>query len=149
LDIHTLLYAAFMLMIGVQTLMFGAFVQVYSRVSGLKPMSPRVQKLLRPASLELGVFLGVVFLVMGAFGTISSLIDWKGQGFVHMDPQVGFRKVIPSTTLIFIGMQVIVSSFFMGVLKLGLPTRASTGQHIVTTSRADDPKSSQDGDASS
>ncbi len=146
LDIHTLLYAAFMLLIGVQTLMFGAFVQVYSRVTGMRPMSSFVEKLLKPASLELGLVLGGALFLLGMFGTVSSLLDWKSQGFVHMDPQVGFRKVIPSTTLIFIGIQVIVSSFFMGVLKLGVTALPSGGRHVSSTTRDEEASRSPTGD---
>ena len=97
--------------------MFGAFVEVYSRLSGFKPISPRIEKVLRPASLKLGIAVGCSAILVGVLGTLSSVLDWREQGVVYMDPEVGLRKVIPSTTLTFIGIQGIVSSFFMGVLK--------------------------------
>ncbi len=119
-DIHTLLYAAFMVLLGAQCLMFGAFVHVYSRVAGLKPMSSPLERLLKPASLELGVLAGITLVVAGLLGTISGVLDWSVQGFVYMDPRNGFRKIVPSTALMFLGVQVMISSFFMGVLKIGI-----------------------------
>jgi hypothetical protein len=120
LDIHTMLYAAFALMIGVQCVMFGAFVQVYSSATGLKALSPRAEKLLKPIQLEAGVAAGLAMIALGLCGTVSTVAIWSAEDFRHMDPQQGFRVVIPSATLIFLGLQVILSSVFMSVLKLGL-----------------------------
>lgn len=126
LDIHTMLYGSFALLIGAQCLMFGAFVRIYSRIAGLQSFSPRLERLLKPLPLELGVCAGVL-LLLGVFGTVSSVMDWSANHFRLMNPQQGLRTVIPSTTTLFLGLQIIVSSFFMSVLKMGVPHEAEPG----------------------
>jgi glycosyltransferase involved in cell wall biosynthesis len=128
LDIHTMLYAAFAVMIGVQCLMFGAFVHVYSSTTGFKAMSPRLERLVKPISLELGVLVGMTLMGLGVAGTLASMAAWGAEGFRHMNPQQGFRTVIPSATLLFVGLQVLIASFFMSVLKLGLRRIPSSHQ---------------------
>lgn len=137
LDIHTMLYGSFALLIGAQCLMFGAFVRIYSRVAGLQPFSPRLERLLKPLPLELGVCSGVLLLLLGIFGTISSVMDWSVNHFRLMNPQQGLRTVIPSTTALFLGLQIIVSSFFMSVLKMGVPHEDEPGP-VTPSASADE-----------
>jgi hypothetical protein len=61
----------------------------------------------------------MAFIMLGLAGTLFSIATWSTEDFRHMDPQQGFRVVIPSATLLFLGLQVLFSSFFMSVLKLG------------------------------
>lgn len=127
LDIHTLLYGSFALLIGAQCLMFGAFVRLYSRVAGLQPLAPGVERLLKPLPLELGVCAGLLLLALGIIGTISSVMEWSTHHFRLMNPQHGLRTVIPSTTALFLGLQIIISSFFMSVLKMGVQQEGESG----------------------
>jgi hypothetical protein len=44
--------------------------------------------------------------------------NWEIRGFGHLDPQQSLRIVVPSTTLMILGMQIMFSSFLLSILQL-------------------------------
>lgn len=115
-DIHTLLYAAASIIVGFQTVTFSVFTKVFAISEGLLPEDRRFSQTLRCVSLELGLIVGGILLLIGLSGSIWALNSWSAQLFGSLNPSQIMRIVIPSITCLSLSCQIIFSSFFLSVL---------------------------------
>lgn len=115
-DIHTLLYASMAVIIGFQSIAFSVLSKVYAVSEGLIPDDPRVSKALRVFAPEVGLVIGTILFVIGLAGSIFAFRVWGLQSFGPLDPQTTMRAVIPAGVLVALGVQTILSSFFLGLL---------------------------------
>ena len=118
LDVHTLLYGALLLMLGYQSVIFAVFTKVFAISEGLLPEDPRLEKHLSEVSLEKGLICGGLALLLGIAGSIFAVVNWEMTGFGGLNPSETLRVVIPSVTAIALGFQTMLSSLFLGVLRL-------------------------------
>ncbi|HEY0367907.1 MAG TPA: glycosyltransferase family 2 protein [Pyrinomonadaceae bacterium] len=118
LDIHTFLYAAMAIVIGYQTVIFAIFTKVFAITEGLLPEDPRLKTLFDYIKLETGILAGVLLLVAGLGLSIYALSFWSATSFGPLDPSRTLRLVIPAVTLIALGLQTVLSSFFLSILGL-------------------------------
>lgn len=118
LDVHTLLYAAMAIVIGYQTVIFAIFTKVFAITEGLLPEDPRLKVLFRYVTLETGIVAGSLLFLAGMGLSIYGFTSWSATSFGPLDPSVTLRLVIPAVTLIMIGLQTILSSFFLSILGL-------------------------------
>jgi glycosyltransferase involved in cell wall biosynthesis len=118
LDIHTLLYAVVAMLVGFQTVVFALFAKVFAITAGLLPADPRLNKLFRVLTLEVGIGAGVVMLIAGLACALYSTFLWNAHGFGHMNPVYLMRVVACAVALIVMGVQVTLSSFFFSILGL-------------------------------
>jgi hypothetical protein len=116
--VHTLLYGALLLMLGYQSVIFAVFTKVFAISEGLLPEDPRLEKLLSEVSLEKGLICGGLALLLGIAGSIFAVVNWEMRGFGGLNPSETLRVVIPSVTAIALGFQTMLSSLFLGVLRL-------------------------------
>jgi glycosyltransferase involved in cell wall biosynthesis len=117
-DVHTLLYAALMILVGFQAVVFSILTKVFAINEGLLPVDPRLNRLLHFFKLEGGLVAGGLLLVVGLLGTILALRDWSLTTFGVLDPTVVLRLVIPAVLFLVLGCEVILASFFLSVLRL-------------------------------
>ncbi len=117
-DVHTFLYGAMAIIIGYQTVIFAIFTKVFAITEGLLPEDPRLTTLFRHIKLETGIIAGTLLLVAGFGLSIYALSFWGGTHFGPLDPSRTLRLVIPAATLITIGLQTVLSSFFLSILGL-------------------------------
>ncbi|MFQ5748773.1 MAG: glycosyltransferase family 2 protein [Planctomycetota bacterium] len=115
-DVHTLLYAAAMLIVGFQLVAFAVSSKVFAVRGGLLPPDPKLERFIRFFTLERGVITGVCLVLLGLAGTFLAVSEWGGTSFGDLDPGHTLRMVIPSVTALAIGVQLIFSSFFLGLL---------------------------------
>jgi hypothetical protein len=118
LDVHTLLYAALAVLVGVQAVGFAVFSKTFATAEGLLPESRRQRAFHRLVSLEAGLALGLALAAAGLAGSIHAVLGWRAESFGPLDPSRGLREVIPSVLALVLGIQVILSSFFLSVLRL-------------------------------
>ena len=117
-DVHTLLYAGIGMILGFQSVLFWLFSHVFAVSEGLRPPIPRLERLGRLLTLEVGLLVGAVCFLTGLGGSIYALLWWKHQGFGRLDYSTGLRLVIPSATLLALGFQTVLSTFFVSILAL-------------------------------
>jgi glycosyltransferase involved in cell wall biosynthesis len=117
-DVHTLLYSAAAIMVGYQSIIFAFFTKLFAISEGLLPEDPRLTKMFKYITLESGLIAGVVMIVGGLAASIYAVSLWKARFFGPLDPFHTLRIVIPASTLIVIGSQTVLSSFFLSVLGL-------------------------------
>jgi len=115
-DIHTLLFGSMMILIGFQSINFAAFSKAFAITEGLLPNDPRLDRLFKYITLEVGLAIGAL-LVVGGMGTwIFGLEYWHSRNFGALDPERTLRIVIPGLVSLTMGVQIILSSFLMSVL---------------------------------
>lgn len=117
-DVHTLLYAAIAIIIGFQAVTFAFFTKVFAISEKLLPEDPKVNKIFRYVTLETGLIVGVFLILIGIVGSILSLTIWRETAYGILDPSKTLRLVIPSLTCLTVGLQMVLSSFFLSVLAL-------------------------------
>src|SRR2546425_12707944 len=114
--VHTLVYAALAVIVGFQSVIFAIFTKVFAINERLLPEDPRMNKMFEYITLETGLIVGSVLLVAGLAGSVYAFTIWGERDFGLLDPTRTLRLVIPAFTAIALGIQVILSSFFLSVL---------------------------------
>jgi hypothetical protein len=117
LDIHSMLYASAGALLGMQLCLFSLFARVSAQAAGLLPRRPALDRLLRLLTLERGLLAGVVTALCGLLWSASAFWQWREAGFGALDPRVVMRDTIPAATLMVAGMEVMLASFLLSVLK--------------------------------
>ena len=119
LDIHTLMYTAGFVLLGFQFISFYIFTKLYTATHGLIPNQQKfLQRFSKYFKLERGIVLGLLLFAAGVYLNIKSFLYWKHTGFGNLDPVKVLRWVIPSVTLLLLGVQLIISCFYLGILSI-------------------------------
>jgi glycosyltransferase involved in cell wall biosynthesis len=117
-DVHTLLYAAIAVLIGFQAIIFAVFTKIFAISEGFLPEDPRLNRVFRFVTLEVGLVVGAALLLLGLAGSIYAFGAWGAGSFGPLEPSRTLRIIIPAITLLTLGCQVILSSFFLSILGL-------------------------------
>ncbi|MEP6542454.1 glycosyltransferase family 2 protein [Microcoleus vaginatus GB1-A2] len=117
-DVHTLLYGAIAILIGFQAVTFAFFTKIFAISEKFLPEDPKLNKIFRYVTLETGLIVGVTLILIGIVGSFLSLTIWSETAFGSLDPSKTLRLVIPSLTCLTVGLQMVLSSFFLSVLSL-------------------------------
>ncbi|MCR4414451.1 MAG: glycosyltransferase family 2 protein [Thermoguttaceae bacterium] len=112
LDVHTLLYATAAVLVGFQAVLFSVISKVFAMTAGLVPTTPRWRWLFRHVTLEAGLLVG------GLLGSCLAVGVWGSGSFGPIEPATMLRLVVPSAGAIVLGCQVLLSSFFLSMLRL-------------------------------
>ena len=117
-DVHTLLYAAVLTVIGVQSMMFWIFAKIYGERERIVPPDPWFREAVKIISVERGLIAGAVMLLAGVGLGLAALGLWTAQGFGPLLPSDTMRFVIPSATLCLLAFQMVYAAFFVSVLDI-------------------------------
>jgi hypothetical protein len=128
LDVHTLFFCAMAVLVGFQSLAFAVLSEAFARHYGLRPAGSRLLRLLRRVTLEAGLLGGGLCAMAGIVLSAWSWWYWRSRGFGDLDPRHVLRWVIPGGTLMAIGCQVVLVSFFLGVLQLAVRDERTRGR---------------------
>jgi len=115
-DVHTLVYASALTVVGYQAMLFAVFARIYAMTAGFLPGKPWIENLTERLSLEAGVLVGAALLVAGLAMSIVALREWGGSGFHHLDYRDTLRLVMPAATMLILGVQTVLASFFVSIL---------------------------------
>lgn len=119
LDIHTLAYAAFVCLVGLEAVTFYVVSTEYAYRRGMLPVRPDMLSRVFRIPLEYGIAAGLFLFLLGFAGALHSLLVWKAAHFKTLDPTHVMRLVIPAGLLMASGMQVVFSSFLISVFRIG------------------------------
>jgi len=115
-DYHTLLFGAMAILIGFQSINFAVFTKVFAITERLLPEDPRLNRMFRFITLETGLVLGALLILAGAATWIFGLGYWRSHHFGPLDPDKTLRIVIPGFVSLTLGIEIVLSSFFVSVL---------------------------------
>lgn len=141
-DVHTLLYASALSIIGTQIAFFWVLSQVAAARIGILPSLPRSLSWTTRLPLEYGLVTGFALALGGLLWALGAVISWADVGFSAIEPARVMRSAIPSVTLMVIGVELFFASFFLSVLRLepmrlgargfGLPLLAPSRGSVAT-----------------
>jgi glycosyltransferase involved in cell wall biosynthesis len=115
-DAHTLLFASLAILCGYQSIIFSIFTKTFAISEGLMPEDRRLTRLFEVITLERGLIIGAVTLVVGLMLLVAAINQWREASFGQLDYSHTMRWVIPGATLTAFGFQTILSSFFISIL---------------------------------
>ena len=118
-DYNTLLFGAMAILIGFESINFAAFTKLFAISERLLPEDPRLNKAFRYIKLETGLMVGAALMLLGATIWAVGLGYWRSHHFGPLDPDAALRIVIPGLVSLTLGIQIILSSFFLSVLGMG------------------------------
>jgi len=120
LDINTLMYASFLIVLGVQAILFSLFTYVFGVNADLLPKDNLTDKLIHSIGLEKGIVASLCMVFLGFVSSIGALLYWGENHFGNIDPVFSMRLVIPGAVLFTLGFQTFFASFFLSILNTKL-----------------------------
>ena len=118
LDIHTLLVASFLALIGYQLVLFAIFTKIFAIQSGFHQPYPLLESVSRYVTLEVGLAAGTLMVLVGVIALILAVASWGAVGFGTLNPSLTMREVIPAVVLLALGTQTVFASFFISILSI-------------------------------
>jgi glycosyltransferase involved in cell wall biosynthesis len=118
LDIHTLLVAGFLALVGYQLVLFAVFTKIFAIREGFHPPHPLLERLFRYVTLEVGLAAGALMVLVGLLALVIAVVSWTAAGFGNLDPTLTMREVIPAVVLMALGTQTVFASFFISILSI-------------------------------
>jgi len=120
LGLDTLIYFAFMIIVGFQSVLFTALSRVYAIQERLYPAGRAYRYVFRYIDLERGLIAGLLLFTGGMASTIYALVIWHRAGFGRLNIEHIARIVIPSGLAITLGIETILFSFFFSTLGINI-----------------------------
>lgn len=119
LDVHTFVYTSGLILLGFQFISFYFFSRLYAAVHQLWPGQEEfLRNFNHRFSLEKGIVAGLILIAVGFYLTLRSFLYWSNTHFGNIDPVIVLRWVIPSVALILLGVQLIISFFYLSFLTI-------------------------------
>ena len=119
LDLHTMIFGVIFTLMGAQILSIGAFAKVFSYAERFDKGSVSLKRSLRKVKLESGLLLGGVMFLAGFAGCAGITWKWAASGFGELHE---VRQILFWSMWLFLGVQVIFSSFFLSMLGISRGT---------------------------
>ncbi len=120
-SIGTLAVCAGLVLIGYQSVWFALLSKSFASREGLLPDDRRVDEFRRRFPLELGLGLSAMAVAVGLAGIVGAAAGWD---FQPLDPIRSMRVILPSVTILVLGLQTALCSLLLSIL--GLPSARPT-----------------------
>jgi hypothetical protein len=115
-DAHTLLFGTLFTICGYQSILFALFARTFAYTAGLLPPHPKLLRFYEVMDLEKGLLAAGTGMVAGVILLLLAINQWRLAGFGDLNYAKTMRLVIPGATLITLGFQTALSSFFISIL---------------------------------
>lgn len=119
LGIHTMMYMGAATILGTQLIVFAVLTKWVAVMAGLVPEPVWMTRWASSFKIENGLFIGLALLGGGLLWSLRLTLGWGRAGFGPLDPVETMRSVIPAATLMVLGMQAAMASFFAGAIHFG------------------------------
>ncbi len=119
LDVHTMVFGVIFTLLGAQILSIGAFAKVFSYAARFDRGTISLKRLLKRITLETGLLAGGLVFLAGLIGCVRITWGWAAGGF---GPLYQVRQILFWSTWLFLGIQIIFSSFFLSMLGISRET---------------------------
>ena len=116
-DIHSMLFMAGFVIIGLQIVLFKLLTDAYAVHSGLPTVSAQQKSWLKIITMERCALVGLILFTAGLCLSIISFHNWASTAYGELNPQLMMRRTIPAWTMLISGLQLISNGFFLGILQ--------------------------------
>ncbi len=117
LDLNSFLISIGFIMVGTQTMFFGILARIFSTNFGTLPTSKSVTRFANQFSLERGIILGILLLLVSLVGAFSLLGHWQGNSLASLDRDSALRISGIVVLTSGVGIQTLFASFFASMLQ--------------------------------
>lgn len=117
-DAHTLVFSNLMVLLGYQGILFSIFAKTFAISEGLHPPDPKLERLLRLASLERGLIAGGAAMLAGLGLLASVVVHWMAADFGSLDYASEMRAAVPGAMLTALGFETLLASFLISILRM-------------------------------
>lgn len=114
LDVHTLLIASLVILLGWQSLLMAALARIFAAHEAMMPPAPRLERWTVERGIVLAIALGLAGVAL--IGTVT--LRWWWTDFGDLAYPITMRLVIPGIMLVAIAFQALSASLFAGVLRM-------------------------------
>jgi glycosyltransferase involved in cell wall biosynthesis len=118
LSTGSLMASSMLLLVGIQLMSFAFFTKVFAVSEGLLPPNKTLLRIQKAVTLEWGMAFGLFLAAIGILLFGGALRNWQLVGFQALSLSENLHRIIPASTLIVSGTQILFGSFFIGVLGL-------------------------------
>jgi glycosyltransferase involved in cell wall biosynthesis len=115
LSIGTLAVCCGLVLIGYQSVWFAVLSKAFASREGLLPKDVRIDRFRRWFPLEAGLLFALAAVVAGIVGLAAAAAGWD---FKPLDPTRSMRRILPSVTVLVLGLQTALSSLLLSILAL-------------------------------
>jgi len=119
LDVHTMVFGVIFTLLGAQILSIGAFAKVFSYAARFDRGTISLKRMLKRVTLETGLLFGGLIFLAGFVGCAWIAWQWAASGF---GPLYQVRQILFWSMWLFLGIQIIFSSFFLSMLGISRET---------------------------
>jgi glycosyltransferase involved in cell wall biosynthesis len=117
LDIHTLYFCSIFLILALTFIQFYCIVNLYRKGLGLYTERGITRWVSENLNFERGLIFGMGSFLTGVIVNTAALYKWYLVSFQELDPGTIFRIIIPGGFLMVAGLQLVVFSFFVTMIK--------------------------------
>jgi hypothetical protein len=114
-SIGTLAVCCGLVLIGYQSVWFAVLSKAFASREGLLPRDVRIDRFRRRFPLEAGLLVAALAVLAGLGGLVAASVGWD---FKPLDPTRSMRRILPSVTVLVLGMETALSSLLLSVLAL-------------------------------
>jgi glycosyltransferase involved in cell wall biosynthesis len=114
-SIGTLAICCGLVLIGYQSVWFAVLSKAFASREGLLPRDVRIDRFRRRFPLEAALLVGALAVLAGLAGLVVASVGWD---FKPLDPTRSMRRILPSVTVLVLGMETALSSLLLSVLAL-------------------------------
>jgi hypothetical protein len=118
LGVDTLAYAAAAVLLGFQLVFFGVAAKVFAITEGLLPDDASFDRWFQYITLETGLLVGVLLVLVGIGIAVSSVVGWSHAGYGPLPPVAMMRRTLPAMLCLMLGTEICFASFFLSLLGL-------------------------------
>jgi hypothetical protein len=115
-DAHTLLFSSLFMICGYQSVIFALFARTFAITAGLLPPNRRLSRFYEIIDLEKGLAAAALAMTGGALLLLLAINQWRIAHFGDLIYATTMRLVIPGSTLLTVGFQTFLSSFFVSIM---------------------------------
>ncbi|MEJ6021467.1 glycosyltransferase family 2 protein [Ramlibacter sp. PS4R-6] len=116
--VHSLLYMAAAVILGVQLVQLAVLTKYFGVSSGIVPAPAWLERSRPLRTVETGLLVGGALFVLGLLLSLFIVLDWGATGFGALDPAFGMQVVIPAVSLMIVGMQAVAGALFAGAAEI-------------------------------
>ncbi len=117
-DVATMIYAASLVILGYQAVLFSLVTRYYATQRGLLPASRSITDLADRWTLERGLLAGALIFVVGLAVGLVQVVRWSGEGFGQLDTRESVSAAIPAMLGLTLGFQTVMFSMFTSILSI-------------------------------
>jgi glycosyltransferase involved in cell wall biosynthesis len=114
--VSSLLLSCLAILIGFQAIWLGFFTHTFAIEEGLVPRDPAYARIFEVINLERGLIAGAVATVAGAALVAAGWFGRPAETTAAADYLPVIQYMVPGTTLVALGVQTVLSSFFASIL---------------------------------